>query len=337
MSVEKQKDDANGEKRTVETENTAVRNEIRSVSRDSFFNEFGPDFAEIEMMSAQLQNMLNILGISKGHKFDALCTWNQAQFRSDDDLWKLPPDNTNAMKFLVSDVIRKAGSSITEYDGIKPDYTKNLLSVGSPTSDLFSRKFMGFMPDAEDDTYMMLCRCPVALPYIFKLDRESVGKTTITRLVQDKQMEVSRPNWFIDDGKEQYVPQHNDEGRLVDDYLLITSLPNYMHPNGDFENSRILNFGGTHGVATRAVRQIFSLESENYNIGRGIWREIGEKVNAIKPGVLEHSGVQILIRVGVKKENAFTDIIEKAVVVGVKIFGDSQTFREAHRIVSGWK
>ena len=279
--------------------------------------------------SFELNKMCKIFGISHDMDFDAVYSWDQQGIVR---LSKRPPDNFDTMNFLTGNILKiNKKLEITAVDDLMSFFNTNTLSVGSPTSDTCSRLFMGLDKDPVDEDYMVeKSNKPLGFPFEFRLSRESVGDRIVTRKIKDHVQ--PRPAWYITStGKDKklFIPDTYENGSLKDDYLLITSIPNYLNIEGEIFNSRILNFGGTHGDATRATSSIFAKSNENIEF----WRKIHGIYEGIRREDLRRYGIQILIRIGINEEGAFTGIVD---VADSAIFGKVSDFETAQKVVKGW-
>lgn len=68
---------------------------------------------------------------------------------------------------------------------------------------------------------------------------------------------VERPNWRIAGPERSHVPRVDEDGVLLEDYLLVTKLRNYLSPVALDDGRAVISFGGTHGTGTRALGLIF--------------------------------------------------------------------------------
>jgi hypothetical protein len=155
----------------------------------------------------------------------------------------------------------------------------SLLLVGSPISDALSRTIFGYSEIAGREG-LSLDGPQFELFYAWDLDPERVGNGQVRRFVAGKGL-VERPPWQIRDlrggAAPRFVPRTNSEGLLVEDYLLVTRLPNFLSPNAESKGQFLVSFGGAHGTGTRAIKLLFKnkklmahvvteLKSKNANI-----------------------------------------------------------------------
>jgi hypothetical protein len=144
-------------------------------------------------------------------------------------------------------------------DQVLASHEENLVLVGSPTGEGCSRLLFGYNEPADVVDVLKLADPPVDLPYSWVLDRESIETGEVAgRFVEGRKRIVRRPNWKIQSGRRDrrsYVPQvdSREGGLLVDDYLLVTRAPNYLCAAALGRGHSIINFGGTHGIGTKAI------------------------------------------------------------------------------------
>jgi hypothetical protein len=98
---------------------------------------------------------------------------------------------------------------------------------------------------------------PLDLPYRWILSKNEVDDTAVARRFVAGRGMVERPNWRISGPGRIYVPRVDEDGVLMDDYLLVTRVRNYLSRNAIDEGHSITSFGGTHGTGTRALELLF--------------------------------------------------------------------------------
>jgi len=135
-----------------------------------------------------------------------------------------------------------------------PNQDNNLILIGGPVSTLLTRMAMGY------DIHDLNKEPTTALKYIFNLN---VRKQDICRMVVNG-VELEEPTYPIidrDTGKS-YGPICDDDGYLVEDFLLINVIPN------PFTEQRkvIVSISGCHDIGTRAFALVLR--------DRGILEEI---------------------------------------------------------------
>jgi hypothetical protein len=101
--------------------------------------------------------------------------------------------------------------------------------------------------------------------FLYELNGELIRKqdlpnTVVERIVMGKRIEI--PNWGVRIPSNKYplLPDLTLDGKLVQDYLIISSLPNVLNRASLDAGHRIINFGGTHREGTQAVEQLFTNE-----------------------------------------------------------------------------
>lgn len=138
----------------------------------------------------------------------------------------------------------------------------NLITFGSPTSHELVRNALGYMKIEGDN--MGLEHIPsdaFSLPFSYELDGRAIAKVdsvykTCLRQVSGRVVEI--PNWGIrkSNGGVLLPEMHNNN--LLQDYLLISNLPNVFHKSSYEVGRRLINFGGTHREGTSAIQHLFT-------------------------------------------------------------------------------
>lgn len=150
--------------------------------------------------------------------------------------------------------------------------TNNILALGSPTSNYAIRtamfydnipdKKLCFRMDPEAPTY-------VTTPYQFALDEAEIMRfgNPGDRLYHAKGKEGQKgeqiPNWGLKTGEEQLIlPKVNPaDGLLLEDFLVISMMPNTFHPDNVDRNIAVICIGGTHSLGTIATKNLLQSES----------------------------------------------------------------------------
>lgn len=170
----------------------------------------------------------------------------------------LHPDNLHGLVAASgNDYIRaqQAGRLRIE-DEIRAHVTHDLVLIGSPTAEGLSRVLFGYEPDGDADS-LALGDAPVDLPYRWVLSKNEVADGAVARRFVAGRGMVERPNWRIQGPHRSFVPRVDEDGVLLEDYLLVTKLRNYLSPIALDDGRAVISFGGTHGTGTRALGLIF--------------------------------------------------------------------------------
>lgn len=162
------------------------------------------------------------------------------------------PDNQAALTATGADVLQTTDGR-DDLVSVDPA-TRSLLLFGSPTSEGLSRIIFGYEAMAEAEG-LIYTDTPFDLAYRWELspDRADSG-VELGRFVRDRGL-VKRPPWGIKGlrtNTPDFVPTGQDN-MLMDDYLLITRIPNFLSVEAALTNQFIVSFGGAHGTGTKAV------------------------------------------------------------------------------------
>jgi hypothetical protein len=154
-----------------------------------------------------------------------------------------------------------------------PKQDNNMILVGGPASTLFTRIAMGY------DIYDVTKEPKTNLRYVFNLNSK---KQYICKMIVEGET-LEEPEYPIidrDKGK-MYGSQCDDDSYLVEDFLLITVMPNILTER----RKTIVNISGCHDIGTRA----FVLVLRD--------REILEKIKEKRDSRTPTRSFQSLIRV----------------------------------------
>jgi hypothetical protein len=141
-------------------------------------------------------------------------------------------------------------------DEILTHASHDLALIGSPTAEGLSRLLFGYSPDGDPDS-LALDQVPLDLPFRWVISRNEVADSAVARRFVAGRGLVERPNWRISGPDRIYVPRVDEDGLLLDDYLLVTKVRNYLSRSAIDEGHFILSFGGSHGTGTRALELLF--------------------------------------------------------------------------------
>lgn len=138
----------------------------------------------------------------------------------------------------------------------------NLITFGSPTSNLIARAAMRYGPTADgSDGLEYWGDRGLELTIRYELNGERIRRSdaphrVVTRVVQGREHAI--PNWGIVRGPGGVECPELRGDKLTQDYLLISSLPNVFHRGSLDAGHRIVNFGGTHREGTAATTRLFT-------------------------------------------------------------------------------
>lgn len=144
----------------------------------------------------------------------------------------------------------------------------NLISFGSPTSNMLARQALGYsaVGGGRAAEFVWHPRTSsmdgITLPFRFALDgREILRKGRYPFVVRTQNgLDRKIPNWgyvnVSSTTSDNIITPEIRGNRLVEDFLLITNMPNIfdLRRGTTGENFRIVNVGGTHGAGTAAFR-----------------------------------------------------------------------------------
>jgi hypothetical protein len=237
----------------------------------------------------------------------------------------LHPDNLHGLVAASgNDYVRAQQSGrVRVEEEVRTRSPHDLVLIGSPTAEGLSRILFGYSPDGHPDSLAM-DQAPVDLPFRWVISKNEVDELAVVRRFVAKRGLIERPNWRIVGPDRIYVPRVDEDGVLLDDYLLVTKLRNYLSRSALDEGRSVISFGGSHGTGTRALELIFR--------DKAILHEIATQLRA-RPAAF-----QMLFRVSDIDHNRSTgsrarriELIEDAIVLP----DNEQVWRTAVRNVEG--
>ena len=171
------------------------------------------------------------------------------------------PDNL----FTGAAILQALGLSTTEGKTLA-NRQGTILAIGSPTSDSIAREIFGI---GESSSWPL--PNPWSLPFLY--DHHDTTQPELVRWLSGSEHR-SRRRGLLDASKahSQLVKIDASDNRQLDDYLLVTVLPNYHDENSALSKGKIWHIGGVHGCGTRAFLNIFQ-DATSAN-------EFAEKVNS---------------------------------------------------------
>jgi hypothetical protein len=170
----------------------------------------------------------------------------------------LHPDNLHGLTAASgNDYIRASQTGrVRIEDEIRTHVTHDLVLIGSPAAEGLSRLIFGYSADGDPDS-LALDQPPVDLPFRWVISKNQVDELAIARRFVAGRGMVERPNWRIEGPHSIYVPRVDEDGILLEDYLLVTKLRNFISGSALDEGHSVISLGGTHGTGTRALELIF--------------------------------------------------------------------------------
>jgi hypothetical protein len=171
---------------------------------------------------------------------------------------KLHPDNLHGLVAASGNAYHDAlrNGRLRVEDAILTHAEHDLALIGSPTAEGLSRLLFGYSPDGDPDS-LALDQVPLDLPYRWVISKNDVADSAVARRFVTGRGLVERPNWRISTPDRIYVPKVDEYGLLLDDYLLVTKVRNYLSRDATDGGFSIISFGGTHGTGTRALELLF--------------------------------------------------------------------------------
>jgi hypothetical protein len=174
---------------------------------------------------------------------------------------RIHPDNLSA---LDTTAFRAYGidvhSACNVEDRLTAGIDNNLVLIGSAAAEGLSRIVFGYEPTRDDDS-LILSAPPVDLPFKQVLDRSRISEDAEAKRFVLGYGLTRRPNWRIESSSRPYVPQLDNDGWLMTDYLLVTRMRNFLSDRAFDSGQFIVSIGGTHGLGTRAVELLLDDDS----------------------------------------------------------------------------
>lgn len=130
------------------------------------------------------------------------------------------------------------------------NFEGTILVVGSPTSDNFARQVFGF---GEASTWPP--PNPWNLPILY--DHHDQSQPMVRRWLGGKEHRSRRKGIIVAGESETKLVRIGPNNIQLEDYLLVTVLPNFLDWNSARSNVKIWVIGGAHGIGTRAFTKIF--------------------------------------------------------------------------------
>jgi hypothetical protein len=171
----------------------------------------------------------------------------------------LHPDNLDALASASGSSIARARDlrQLEVLDDIRVAIEEDQVLIGSPMAEGLSRVVFGY---DEHGSGNVLRResASIDLPYSWEFDATKLAAhATAARFVRGQGW-VERPNWYVVCNRsgmrdKRYTPHVDNNGRLADDYLIVTRIPNFLTESAFGMDRFIVSIAGTHGTGTRAI------------------------------------------------------------------------------------
>jgi hypothetical protein len=165
------------------------------------------------------------------------------------------PDNLAALQTLAGYDIAAAAShgALTLEPSPTTEISNDLVLIGSPMAESLSRAVFGYIPEPGVQDSLGLVSPPVTLHWTWELSAGAYKRARAARRHVPGKGVSARPNWALNGPTSRAIPRLDSEGFVVEDYLLITKLRNFLGEH-DVEGGRfVVSVGGTHGIGTRGV------------------------------------------------------------------------------------
>ncbi|MEM8901276.1 MAG: hypothetical protein AAGC85_24405, partial [Bacteroidota bacterium] len=161
---------------------------------------------------------------------------------------------------------------LEDYVNVRPDQTE--ICFGSPTSNLIARAVMGYRQPKDREAIRGSMEYDANLqelfefPYLYELNHKRISKYAVKRSMPyqcEREHNENKPkifNWGISTGSGEddvLLPKIDERGILVEDYLLITCVPNCLDETA-FDQHKIFLIGGTHSEGTKAFNKVMQNE-----------------------------------------------------------------------------
>lgn len=153
---------------------------------------------------------------------------------------------------------------------LRANKKESIVALGTPTSNSLIRDMMLYR-EREDSRqgHEHQPNDAVRFPILFELRRERIVSAENQRDAWYRPKSLSGeassemiPNWGITDTHgELLLPATDGEGRLLEDFLVISSVPNMLDPECVERNLPVTCIGGTHSVGTVALRELLEHET----------------------------------------------------------------------------
>lgn len=133
-------------------------------------------------------------------------------------------------------------------------FARNLVLIGSPESEPLTRLLLGYelRPDGRGTHYR-----GDTVPLVYRWHEELSSPLALCVHYRESGVHAVRPNWplvwAIADKEGVEYPALSVEGDLLEDFLIVTVIPNFITARGWQRGAKIVSIAGLHGVGTRAA------------------------------------------------------------------------------------
>jgi len=207
----------------------------------------------------------------------------------------------NAAKHFVSVFNDFSDKNIkTLYEIENSDNKGNLVTFGSPSSNLIARLTLGYQKiGKKGDGLSYTPKKGIKLAVRYELNAEiikSAHDVKYRTLERNNNHNIEiLANWGVRLKNGEIKCPKVIENNLAEDFLIISSLPNIFNKYALLNNQRMINFGGTHRAGTQAISLL--LDSERF------LRDLHKRIKKIQGEKKQQPYWQALISVKVNKKN----------------------------------
>lgn len=164
----------------------------------------------------------------------------------------------------------------------------SLMLIGSPESEPLTRLIFGYR--TRDDGHGTRFQGGT-VPLVYRWEEElDTGKPILyCRHQRSNGVIAVRPNWPLVVADGSLVPRYPSltrQGELAEDFLLITSVPNFISESALRSGAQIVSIAGLHGIGTSAALTLVRNDSAVDALTRGLQALPARR-----------SGVQVVVRV----------------------------------------
>jgi hypothetical protein len=178
---------------------------------------------------------------------------------------------SNAFRpFLFPTEGKDAYEHLVSYDKVKKivatDTNHTIIALGTPTSNHIIRDMMFYSEMTNpDDGHVRHPQDMIDMPIKFELSAAQIRKHPKHTEYRSRgpKGEISKkiPNWGIINPHGHLLLPATDDGFLLEDFLVISVIPNFKHPDNIERDVPVVCMGGTHAAGTLAIKEL--LISEN--------------------------------------------------------------------------
>lgn len=148
---------------------------------------------------------------------------------------------------------------------LRANRQESIVALGTPTSNSLIRNLMTYR-EYEDpaDGHEYQANDAIQLPILFELRRRQIVSADNQRDAWYRPQSFAGepvpeliPNWGITTAESDLLlPATDGQGRLLEDFLVISSLPNVLRPESVERRLPVICIGGTHSVGTLALKDV---------------------------------------------------------------------------------